>query len=181
MKTHLKEIVVTMLFVGSMSSVYASEVCHQFSGGVNCGKGTMENVSGNGIVKINGTTVTGATMANGSFSAMDADLFSLDINGSANLSGCLVHAQSSIKGTLTASSTTFDNGLTMYSSITKLIKSKVNGDLRIPHINQKKPVVYLENGSEVTGNVIFDDAQGTVFVRGKSKIGGKVVGGERSV
>ena len=38
--------------------------------------------------------------------------------------------------------------------------------------------LYLDNFSEVTGDIIFDDGEGQVILIGHSKIGGKVIGGQ---
>jgi len=53
----------------------------------------------------------------------------------------------------------------------------VSGSLHVPHSEPKKQIVYLDNFSEVTGDIVFDDGHGEVIVRGQSKIGGKVIGG----
>lgn len=83
----------------------------------------------------------------------------------------------SVKGFLTASSTKFEKKLEVFSSETRLINSKVRHDLHLGHTDSKKQVVYLDNFSEVSGNIIFDDGDGDVIVSGQSKIGGKVIGG----
>jgi len=171
---------VTTFLLGSISSVTASQVCNVLPGSVDCGTGTIDQIHGNGVVNIDGTTVTGATMVNGMLSAKNANFSSLEINGSATIFNSIINNQSSIKGTLAASSTKFNNGLTIYSSLTKFTKSRVIGDLHLSHIDQNKQVIYLYDLSEVTGNIIFDDGQGIVFISGKSKIGGKVIGGKIS-
>jgi hypothetical protein len=180
LKIKQKGILMTMLLISSISSVEAGGVCNIQPGSVNCGHGTVEHVYGNGMVNIDGTTVTGATMVNGSLSAKDANFLSLDVNGSAHLMNSIVNEQSSIKGELTASSTKFEHGLTIYSNSTKLIKSTIKGDLHVPHINPKKQVIYLDNASEVTGDIVFDDGHGMVFIRGKSRVGGHIIGGTSS-
>lgn len=58
-------------------------------------------------------------------------------------------------------------------------KKRVSGNLDLRHTNNKQ-IVHLENLSEITGNIIFEDGNGEVVVRGKSKIGGKVIGGHTS-
>ena len=181
MRKNLKKSVIAMLLVGGVSAVQANDVCKILPGSVTCGKGTVSELSGNGMVTVNGTTVSGEAMINGLLSATDANFSSLDVNGSANLTQCTINAKSEIKGSLTASSTKFDSGLTVYSSSTRFINSKVSGDLHLPHTETQKQIVYLDNFSEVTGDIIFDDGKGEVVVRGKSKIGGKVVGGHTSV
>jgi len=180
-KKNIKKGVMAMILAGGVTTGHANDVCKILPGSVTCGKGTVSNITGNGMVNINGTTVSGAAVINGLLSATDANFLSLDVNGSANLIQCTINELSEIKGLLTASSTKFDHGLTVYSSSTRFINSKVNGDLHLPHSKSQKQIVYLDNFSEVTGDIVFDDGQGEVVVRGKSKIGGKVVGGQTSL
>ena len=65
----------------------------------------------------------------------------------------------------------------MYSSATRLINTLVNGDIHVYHTNPAKQVVYLDNFSRVTGNIVFDDGKGEVVLRGDSKVEGKIIGG----
>lgn len=66
----------------------------------------------------------------------------------------------------------------MFSSEIRFVNSKVSNDLHLGHTDSKKQAVYLDNFSEVSGDIIFDDGEGEVIVRGQSKIGGKVIGGQ---
>lgn len=181
MRKNLKKSAVAMLLVGSVTAGHANDVCKIQPGSVTCGKGTVSNITGNGMVAINGTTVSGSAIIHGLLSATDANFSSLEVNGSANLIQCTINELSEIKGSLTASSTKFESGLIVYSSSTRFINSKVHGDLHLPHTEPQKQIVYLDNFSEVTGDIVFDDGQGEVVIRGKSKIGGKVVGGQTSL
>lgn len=176
MQLNIKKLAVMLFLTGSIAAVNAS-VCNIVPGSVTCGHGTVDSLSGNGMVAVNGTTVSGATHVNGLLNAEDANFFSLEVNGSAKLTQCIVNDVASIKGSLTASSTKFEKTLKVYSSETRLINSKVTNNLHLGHTDFKKQVVYLDNFSEVSGDIIFDDGEGEVILRGQSKIGGKVVGG----
>lgn len=177
MKVNIKKILATLLFTGSMSAVNAS-VCNMVPGSVTCSKGLVESLSGNGMVTVNGTTVSGATLINGLLNAEDANFFSLDVNGSAKLTQCTINDAATVKGSLVASSTKFEKNLEVFSSETRFVNSKVSNDLHLGHTDSKKQVVYLDNFSEVSGNIVFEDGLGEVIVRGQSKIGGKVIGGQ---
>jgi len=181
MKKQFKKLAIALVLSGSLSMASAdtnTNVCTYDPGNVNCGSGTVESLQGAGTVIMNGTTVTGMTVVNGLLNADDANFNSLEVNGSVKLSQCTVNDMTDIKGSLTASSTNFKKSLKIYSEKTRFINSKIIGDLRIYHTETKKQVVYLDNYSEVTGNIIFDDGAGEVIMRGKSKISGKVVGGQ---
>ncbi|MDF1828104.1 MAG: hypothetical protein P1U39_07475 [Legionellaceae bacterium] len=178
MKLKQKKIFMTILLLSSIANVGANSVCNTLPGGLNCGQGTVNQVYGNGIVNIDGTTVTASTMVNGTLTAQNASFFSLDVNGTADFINSSISEPSSIKGALSASSTIFNNGLNVYSNETKLTKSKIVGDLHLPKITEKKQIVYLDDASEITGDIIFDAGHGIVFFRGKSKINGHVIGGK---
>lgn len=176
MKVNLKKLTAALCLTGSVATANAS-VCNIVPGSVTCGHGTVDSLSGNGMVTVNGTIVSGATVVNGLLNADDANFYSLDINGSAKLTQCTINDVASIKGSLTASSTKFEKTLDIYSSETRFINSKVNNDLHLGHTDSRKQVIYLDNFSEVVGDIVFDDGEGKVILRGQSKIGGKVVGG----
>ena len=176
MKINLKKLVATLCLTGTVATANSS-VCNIIPGSVTCGRGAVDSLSGNGMVTVNGTTVSGATLVNGLLNADDANFYSLDVNGSARLTQCTINDVASIKGSLTASSTKFEKTLDVYSSEIRFINSKVSHDLHLGHIDSRKQVVYLDNFSEVSGDIIFDDAEGEVILRGRSKIGGKIIGG----
>lgn len=121
---------VTIFLTGSFAVVNAS-VCTIVPGSVTCGQGTTDSLSGNGMITVNGTTVSGETLVNGVLSADDANFFSLEVNGSAKLTQCTINAEARIKGSLTASSTKFEKKLEIFSSQTRFINSKVNNDLHL--------------------------------------------------
>jgi len=177
MNSLLKKIVTTIFISGCITAAHADDVCKMTPGTTTCGSGVVNSLSGNGMVEVNGTAVIGATTINGLLNASDAKFSSLDVNGSVNLMQCTITGSSEIKGSLVASSTKFENKLDVYSEITRFVNSKINGDLHLRHTDSFKQVVYLDNFSEVSGNIIFDDGDGEVIVRGSSKISGKVVGG----
>ena len=130
------------------------------------------------MVFVSGTTIEGPAVINGMLTADDTSFSSLNINGSASLIQCTVNSFAKIKGSLKASSVKFESSLDIYSSLTRFINSKTNNNLHIHHIDTPKQEVYLENNSEVGGDIVFDDGHGKVYVSGGSKIDGNVIGGE---
>ncbi|KTD33584.1 hypothetical protein Lnau_2335 [Legionella nautarum] len=173
----LKTITSALMFAGVISTVNA-EVCKISPGSVTCGKGTVSELTGNGMVSVNGTTINGPTTVNGMLTADDAYFSTLDVNGSVSLMQCTVNELAEIKGNLKAASTKFENSLDIHSSSTRLINSKIAGHLNVLHTDNQSQEVYLDNNSEVSGNISFNDGRGKVYVRGGSKLGGKVIGGE---
>jgi hypothetical protein len=175
-KIKLIKMVAAFFLIGSVAAANAG-VCAIVPGSLTCGSGTVASLTGNGVITVNGTTVTGATQINGLLSAEDASFVSLDVNGGAKLVQCTITDAATIKGSLTASSTKFESTLEVYSSETRLINSTVRNNLHVGNTDSKKQVVYLDDYSEISGDIIFDDGNGEVILRGRSKIVGKVIGG----
>ena len=172
-----KKVISALMLTGAVTAVNA-DVCKHAPGSVTCGKGTVGSLSGSGMVTVNGTTVEGATNVNGMLNADDANFSSLKVNGSASLIQCIVNQDAEIKGSLKATSSKFERSLDIFSSSIRLINSKINESLQVHHTDNKAQEVFLENSSEVSGDIVFDDGHGKVYVKGGSKIGGNVIGGE---
>lgn len=173
----LKKVVSAMMLLGAVASVNA-EICKKAPGSVTCGKGTVSSLSGNGMVTVNGTTVEGGTNVNGMLNADDANFSSISVNGSAIFLQCTINHETQIKGSLKASSTKFEKSVDIFSNSIRFVNSSVRENLQIHHTDHKPQEVYLDNHSEVSGDIIFDDGHGKVYLRGGSKIGGNVIGGE---
>lgn len=178
MKLAIKKIFFPILLVGCISSTHAGDVCNMLPGIINCGEGVIDHINGNGIASINGTSITGKTLFNGALSANNATFSSIDLKGSVNLTQCTVSEKSNIKGALVASSTKFNNKLTVYSDKVKFVNSHIVGDLYMPRTEQAEQVVVLDKHSTIKGNIIFDSLHGIVILQGKSKIYGEIIGGE---
>ena len=73
---------------------------------------------------------------------------------------CTINDVATIKGSLSASSTKFERRVDLFSSEARLINSKIASDLHLGHSDSPKQTVYLDNFSEVAGNIIFDDGAG---------------------
>ena len=180
MKITIKKILATLVLTGIITTVNAS-TCSIVPGGVTCGHGSVDNLSGNGVASVNGTTILGETLVNGLLNAEDATFFSLEVSGSTKLVHCIINGEARIKGSLTATSTKFEQSLEVSSGETHLINSKIGHDLHIGHTDSRKQTVYLDDVSEVAGNIVFDDGQGEVIIRSQSKMGGKIIGGHRTL
>lgn len=173
----LKKVASAVMLVGAVATANA-DVCKETPGSVTCGKGTVLSLTGNGMVSVNGTTIEGPTHINGMLTADDASFASLNVNGSVSLMQCSVNTEADIKGSLKASSSKFESSLDIYSGSTRFINSKVNNNLHVHHTDTKNQEVYLDNNSEVGGDIVFDDGHGKVYLRGGSKVVGNVIGGE---
>jgi hypothetical protein len=176
-KTNKKKFLSAMLLAGT-ASIASANVCMVEPGSVTCGKGSVTDLSGNGMVTVNGTTVLEATSVNGLLKANDATFGSLQIHGTATLTQCIINDLADFKGSVTASSSQFKSTLEIYSTLSRFVNTQIDHDIHVHHTDNPKQVIHLEKNTVVSGNIIFDDGNGQVIVRGKSSIAGKVMGGE---
>lgn len=172
----MKKIGAAFVLAGVITSANA-DVCTIAPGTTTCGKGTVNSLTGNGIVLVHGTTVEGPTQVNGILTAEDANFSTLNSNGAVSLSHCVIRLGAEIKGSLKASSTQFESSADIYSNSVQLNNTKVKNNLHIHHTDSGKQEVHLDNASEIGGDVIFDDGKGEVYLGKNSKILGNVTGG----
>lgn len=173
----VKKVASALMLIGAVSSANA-DVCKVTPGSVTCSKGEVDSLKGNGMVSVNGTTIRGITLVNGMLNADDASFSSLDINGNATLYKCSVNDEAEIKGSLKASTTIFEKSLDIHSNYIRVVDTKIKNNINVHHIDNSAQRVYLDNNSEVGGNIVFDDGNGTVFVSKGSTISGNVIGGK---
>jgi len=166
-----------LILAGTMNFAYA-DVCNFNPGSVTCGKGTVENLNGNGMVSVSGTNITGTTAVNGMLNAEDAHLNVMDINGSAILFKCMVSSDVKIKGALKASSSSFNSNIDMYSDYTRIVNTKVHGNINIHRNYGSRQKLLLEDNSQVQGDIVFEQGNGIVVLDQSSKILGNVIGGK---
>lgn len=173
----LRPILSTAL-LASCVSIANADTCKSEPGRITCGKGEVNSLIGNGMVTVNGTTILGDTDVNGMLNATDGSFNKLNVNGTVSLVQCTVNETAQVKGALIASSCKFENTLSIFSNMTRFINSKINYNLTINHTDNKEQIVYLDNHSEVNGDIIFEDKNGKVIVRGGSKVTGNIYGGK---
>ena len=125
-----------------------------------CGPGTLPNLNGV-IITLNGTTVTGASTVFGKLTLNQGAA----LQGGLTVGGVLEANDSTIKGPTQIGSTSIT--LTNTTTSTLNITSEIT-----------QPVVNLNSGSIVRGDVNFASNNGIVYERGGSTVTGKVNGGK---
>jgi hypothetical protein len=173
----IKKITTAALLITCGIAIASENVCTSVPGKMICGSGEVSYVSGNGIVQMNDTSVNGLTSVNGALTAVNSSLMGLDVNGTASLTQCLVKGETSIKGVLKSVATKFDNSLDLYTGKSTFDKSQIKGNIIIKRTSDQNQVIYLENSSEILGDIIFDSGSGEIIMSGDSKIEGNVIGG----
>ena len=182
------------IFLSAMlttSGSFASDVCEQRFGTLNCSKGEVHSAEANGNAMVIGTTIKGELTVNGQLTANDAKLSSVTVNGAMTLENTrvaknlIVHGSafikdSKIKGTavisghLTAEGSTFSEEISISGQRAVLVKCQTQ-ELHFNKTNAKLETLELEN-TIVDGNVVFESKKGSIVLCNDSKILGDVIG-----
>lgn len=165
------------LVLSSATNAYA-DVCQYTPGMVTCGTGTVATVNGNGLVRLNGTTVTDQVITSGSLVAKNANLNKVKANGSASLTNTKVSGASSFNGSLNSVGSSFLQPLSLGTS-SSTFDSTSTVDITVtatkPPVQQK---LTLQNATKVMGSITFQQGNGLVYLSSDSSISGQVNGGK---
>ena len=140
-------------------------------------------------VEMINTTVTDELIVNGALTACNSRINKLSTNGNASISSSVINSTLSINGKLqlaktAVKSTIIGNGTLVanhakikaidMSAQTITLTNTVVGQIRVRDL--KNAIIYLKEGSVVTGNIVFDTGYGTVMVDKTSRVKGSVSG-----
>ena len=140
---------------------------------------TLEAIEGNGLVKLNGTSVIDNLHLVGSLISQNATIGSLEIIGEANLTETTVKKGGSILGSLQAVRSIFLEEITILSQKSvftgcKLAKITVQQDRSF----KGKQIIELKQGTIVNGPIHFESGKGEVMIFSGSQVLGSVTGGK---
>ena len=165
--------------------IYA-DVCHLayvnqrlsdiFSGPTVCENGTVDSVTVNGPLTINGTTIK-TLKVNGPVTADLANISSLHINGILNITHSKVSIVE-INGQLSSENNEF--GSLNIHGISKLTNSIVLNDISISKDagSSNRLEIYLYQNTNIHGDIVFKNGNGTVYKSSTAIITGKVLNGK---
>jgi hypothetical protein len=143
------------------------------------GKDKFESLKFNGRMTLEGTKISGPVEVNGSLSAQDATIGSLNVTGHSYLSTTQVKGKALIDGFFSADKTTFGDELVVKAHRITLRECNVGTIIMKkvlwPFDNQ---VVELTDGTRCSGNVIFESGKGRLILRNGSTCKGEVLGGD---
>ena len=162
-----------------LTTCYA-DVCQYNFGSVNCGSGTVSNVTENGIATLNGTSITNQLTINGKLTATNASINTMNMSGSCVLNKTVVSGKATISGLLNATNSNFSQPLILNSNASILNASKTTDiTVNIPNSTTLNSLC-LENNTQ-TGSISFNAGTGIVYESGGSSalniINGKIVQG----
>lgn len=138
----------------------------------------LDSIDGQGLVKLQGTSVKDVLM-NGSFLSKDAKVGSLNIQGEANLRDTVVSGETSIIGSLKTHSSTFEKPIAICTKKALFTHSKLDSiTVRKEPSYKGKQIIEIKQGTIVSGPIHFESGKGEVHIDPSSRIEGKVTGGK---
>ena len=173
----IKKIIAIATLLTSITAA-AGPVCQYNPGETRCGEGTVADVHANGTANLNGTTVTGDTIVNGTLHSHGAKLARVDVNGSACIKDSQVSQTAMINGTLKSQHSTFASDIRLGSTLSTLDHTNtVNIDVTADSSGHDQ-LIYVSDASTVQGDITFNSGKGIVYLSKDSKITGQVRGGK---
>ena len=150
------------------------------SGGVNnFGSVILESLQTAGLVKLNGTTVTGPLNVVGSLITNGATLNALEVSGEANLSNTTVTQSSSIVGSMQAVRSTFLQSISILTQKAVFTSSRLKSvTFRQDSAFKGKQILELKQGTVVDGPIHFESGKGEVILFPGCQVLGPVTGGK---
>lgn len=132
----------------------------------------------NGFVTLKGSKVTKRLQVNGRVEAEGCSIARMEINGSADLSDCVIKGRGSVNGVLVANDSNFDDKLTVTSEKMTFNNCTLKA-LYIPLMTGcKEPqIVELLGKTQVSGTITFASGKGEVIAGPGSELNGAVIGG----
>ncbi len=149
------------------------------SGVVSYDNETVGSLQVNGVVTLDGTTVSNALAVSGSLQAKKAHINTMQVNGHASLTECVVDGKAQIQGYLSAHQTKFGSELTLSTYKVKFDNCTL-GALVIKKAFWAlgEQVVELADNTTCTGPITFENGNGKVILSGNSQFNGSVQGAE---
>lgn len=148
-------------------------------GGGQYGKMTLESLEGNGLIKLNGTSITNEIHLMGSLISQNAEIGFLDVIGEVNMTETTVRHGGSIMGSLQATRSTIREPITILSQKAVFTASKLAGiTVKQDGGFKGKQIIELRQGTVVDGPIHFESGKGEVIIHTGSQVLGAVSGGK---
>lgn len=172
-----RTIIFGLIALSFMATLFADTT--KAVGGGQYGKVTLESLEGNGLIKLNGTSVTNQIQLAGSLISQNGEIGSLDVIGEVNLTETIVKHGGSIMGSLQAVRSNIQAPITLLCQKAVFTSSKLAGiTVKQDGAFKGKQIIELRQGSTVNGPIHFEAGKGEIWVYPGSQVIGAVTGGK---
>lgn len=146
-------------------------------GAARYGNKTLESLTTNGSLQLDGTHILGEATINGSLEALGATIGKLSVNGSVQLDGCRIKQGAMVNGALVCNESTIEGELSIATKKVALGRSTVSAITVRPSDGYEGTQVVELRDAQVNGPVVFKTGKGEVWLFGDSNVAGQVQGG----
>ena len=143
------------------------------------GKVTLEELDANGLIRLNGTTVTNQIHLNGSLISQNGEIGSIDVIGQANLTETTLKGGGSIIGSIQATRSNIQAPLHILGQKAVFTASQLVGvTVKQDSGFKGKQTIELRQGTIVNGPIHFESGRGEVLIYSGSHVVGPITGGK---
>ncbi len=143
------------------------------------GAAIFNNLTSNGILKLNGTTVKNALHVEGSLLTQGAILNTVEVCGEANFKNTIIAQAIQVIGSLRAEKCTFKGHLNITGIRATFLGSQV-GSIHVSKESNCKghQIIELKQKTSVDGPIVFESGKGEVHSYPGSYVSGPITGGK---
>ncbi|HSX27110.1 MAG TPA: hypothetical protein VLE89_08925 [Chlamydiales bacterium] len=179
-----RTLILSLLALSFVATLFAEEKTEtpkqaQAFGHTQYGAVVLDSIQGNGLLKLNGTSVTHTLHMEGSLLSQGAHIGTLEVLGEANLTNTTIQNASFIFGSLQAVHSTFLQPITLLTQKATFTHTKLQGiTVQKDQGYKGKQVLELRQNTLVDGPIHFESGKGEVLLYPGSHVIGKVTGGK---
>jgi hypothetical protein len=143
------------------------------------GAAIFDNLTSNGILKLNGTTVKNTLHVDGSLLTQGASLNAVEVCGEANFKNTIIAQAIQVIGSLRAEKCTFKGHLSLTSIRATFLGSQI-GSIHVSKESNCKghQIIELKQKTSVDGPIVFESGKGEVHSYPGSYVSGPITGGK---
>ncbi len=172
-----RTLILGLIALSFMATLFADGTKAQ--GGGQYGKITLESLEANGLVKLNGTSITNEVHLIGSLISQNGEIGSLDVIGEVNFTETTIRHGGSIMGSIQAVRSNIKQPITILSQKAVFTSTKLAGiTVKQDSAFKGKQIIELRQGTIVDGPIHFESGKGEVLVYTGSQVLGAVTGGK---
>lgn len=172
-----RTLIFLLLTLSFLAPLFAQET--EVMGSGSYGTESLDSLEGNGLVKLDGTSIANLLRVMGSLIAKDAQIGTLDVMGEANLRNTTVKNGATIMGSCQASSCTFEQMIHIHMQKVLFTACKTKGiSVHKDGGFKGRQIVELKQGTVIDGPIHFDSGKGEVVIFPGCKVTGPVTGGK---
>ncbi|HJN37892.1 MAG TPA: hypothetical protein QF353_03855 [Gammaproteobacteria bacterium] len=162
-----------------MVALVASNIqagCHNHNGGLVCSQTELKNIHLQGYVSLMNVAVGGETIIEGMLQAKKSKFSgNIKVKGSIHMKGSRVLGKTFIMGALDVENSRLkDIEITAKQAV---FSQSQAGTVRVKRTPNDTQRIYLQGGTLISGNIVFESGNGEVVKSDQARVLGQIIGG----